>query len=110
MKTKQEIDQFIDVALEAWSAGSFAAMTTPDSGTCNMDFVVLKMRHGSKKAMEILERVGLRAYMHKRGVLHVNSPFGGQAMRRTAAVEAIAKVFRDAALPETEAYVYCLTD
>ena len=111
MRTKQEIEQFIDTAFSAYAAGAQAAAKhVADGGTCNFDFVVLKMRHGSAKAVEMLERIGLRARLDKRGVIHINSPFGGQAMRRTAAVEAICDTFIRAKLPDTEAYVYYLTD
>jgi len=111
MRSKREIELFINTAFSAYANGAqAAAQNANDGGACNFDYVVLKMRHGSKKAVDMLNRIGLRARLAKRGVIHISSPFGGQALRRTVAVEAICETFIRANLPDTEAYVYYLTD
>ena len=111
MRSKREFEAFINTAFSAYANGEKAALACAgDGGTCNFDFVVLKMRYGSKEAAAILNRIGLRAYLHKRGEIHVSTPFGGQALRRTVAIEAICDTFRKAELPGVEAYVYYLTD
>ena len=68
MRSKREFEAFVNTAFSAYVDGEKAARAyAGDGGTCNFDFVVLKMRHGSKEAAAILNRIGLRAYLHKRG-------------------------------------------
>ena len=109
--TNKDFDLFIEAGFHAWSDGCLAADAhKEDGGACNFDSVKLYIRYGSAKCARLLARLGFRVCLEKRGVLRVFSPFGGQAERRTAAVEAIAKAFNSFNIPNVHAYVDYVMD
>ena len=99
MRSDKDIELFIDTAFSAYAAAAQRAANRRDDGTCNFDVAVLYIKHGSAKAVEMLKRIGLPAYLRKRGVVVVSTPFGGQAQKRTSAVEAIYETFEQAKIP-----------
>lgn len=111
MRTAEERRRFLEAAKTAYNAGAEAARKhAADDGTCNLDYVVLYMRCGSKDAVSLLGLAGFRAYLRKRGEVHISTPFGGQAMQWTAAVEAISAALNEAQIDDMHAYVRYVMD
>jgi len=104
--TTLDFDNFIDAGFHAWSAGALAAdRYKDDNGTCNFDSVDLYIDSNMSKCAEVLKRLDFLILGKKRNFLRIGSPFGGQAMKNTAACEAIAKAFNDFKIPGVTAYV-----
>lgn len=75
----------------ATAAGHAAAATVDDGGTCNMDHVVIYLPRVREAAVKA---AGINASKWAAGEFHLVDSFGGQANKRSAGVEAMAKALK----------------
>lgn len=89
-----------DDVREAMKQGEKIASATPDSGTCNMDGVVLKLpRLPETKVTAALAEAGVSASKNKwgwHGTGYMINPPWGQADKRSKAAEAINRHLKGA--------------